>query len=55
MIWKTSIDVIFAPLMMLVVWRFSFYYCGRQPDPETFLQTHFDLLVHGLRQQKGSE
>ncbi len=49
----TAIDVIFSPLLMLVVWRFSLYFCGQKTDPATFLQTHFDLLVHGLCPQKG--
>ena len=50
---ETAIDVIFAPLLMLVIWRSSLGPCGRQSNPEVFLQTHFDLLVHGLCPQKG--
>jgi AcrR family transcriptional regulator len=46
---ETAIDVIMAPLLMLVIWRFSLCFCGKASDPETYLQTHFDLLVHGLR------
>ena len=42
-----------APLMMLVVWRYSYYSCGQELDPERFLQTHFDLLFSGLCLQKG--
>jgi hypothetical protein len=45
---ETAIDVIIAPLLMLVVWRFSLCFCGQETDPETYLETHFDLLVHGL-------
>lgn len=45
---ETAIDVIIAPLLMLAIWRFSLCFCGRQSDPETYLKTHFDLLVHGL-------
>ena len=45
---ETAIDVIIAPLLMLVIWRFSLCFCGQQSDPETYLDTHFDLLVHGL-------
>ena len=44
----TAIDVIFAPLLMLVIWRSSLGGCGRNTDPDAFLQTHFDLLVHDL-------
>jgi AcrR family transcriptional regulator len=50
---ETAIDVILAPLLMLVIWRYSLRFCGQETDPQTFLQTHFDLLVHGLRPQKG--
>ena len=49
----TAIEVIVAPLMMLVVWRYSYYSCGQELDPERFLQTHFDLLLSGLCLQKG--
>jgi len=52
---ETAIDVIFAPVMMLVVWRFSLRFCSHETDPAFFLQTHFDLLVDGLRPQKGNE
>ena len=52
---ETAIDVIFAPLMMLVIWRFSLRSCGNETDPYVFLQTHFDLLVNGLRPQKGNQ
>jgi AcrR family transcriptional regulator len=45
---ETTIDLILAPLLMLVIWRFSLRFCGRETDPETYLQTHFDLLMHGL-------
>ena len=50
---ETAIDVIYAPLMMLVVWRFSMCFCGTEIDPDTYLKTHFDLLVQGLCQPKG--
>jgi len=50
---ETAIDVIYAPLMMLVVWRSSMCFCGEATDPATYLKTHFDLLVQGLCQPKG--
>ena len=50
---ETAIDVIIAPLMMLAIWRFSLCICGREIDPEIYLETHFDLLVHGLRPERG--
>jgi len=46
---ETAIDVIIAPLLMLVIWRFSLCFCGQENDPATYLETHFDLLVNGLR------
>lgn len=52
---ETAIDVIIAPLLMLVIWRYSLRFCGREIDPETYLGTHFDLLVNGLRAQKGKQ
>jgi AcrR family transcriptional regulator len=45
---ETAIDVIIAPLLMLVIWRFSLCFCGRETDPAIYLETHFNLLVHGL-------
>lgn len=45
----TAIDVIIAPLLMLVIWRFSLCFCGQAIDPEAYLETHFDLLVRGLQ------
>ena len=50
---ETAIDVIYAPLMMLVVWRSSVCFCSQHTDPATYLKTHFDLLVQGLCNQKG--
>jgi len=50
---ETAIDVIYAPLMMLVVWRSSMLFCSQHTDPATYLKTHFDLLVQGLCNQKG--
>ena len=52
---ETAVDVIFAPLMMLVIWRSTLSYCGREIDPEAFLQTHFELLLDGLLAQKDTK
>ena len=46
---ETTIDLIIAPLLMLVIWRHSLRFCGPERDPQTYLQTHFDLLLRGLR------
>ncbi len=46
---ERAIDVIFAPLLMLVIWRYSLGPCsGLAHDPEAFLQTHLDLALNGL-------
>lgn len=50
---ETAIDVIIAPLLMLVIWRSSLRFCGRETAPESFLQTHFELLIQGLRPAAG--
>ncbi len=50
---ETAIDVIIAPLLMLVIWRSSLRFCGRESSPEAFLQTHFELLIQGLRPAAG--
>lgn len=52
---ETAIDVIIAPLLMLVIWRFSLCFCGREVDPATYLETHFELLVHGLRRSQDGQ
>jgi AcrR family transcriptional regulator len=46
---ETAIDVIFAPVLMLVIWRYSLgVCCGMAHDPQTYLQSHFDLTLGGL-------
>lgn len=45
---ESCIDVIIAPLLMLVVWRYSFCFCGNDIDPQGYLDTHFDLITRGL-------
>ena len=46
---ESAIDVIFAPMLMLTVWRYSLTPCGcGKQDPETYLRTHLDLLLNGL-------
>ena len=52
---ESAVQLMFAPLLMVVVWRFSFHACGAETDPETFLQTHFDLLARGLCRPEGGE
>ncbi len=46
---NTCIDVIIAPVLMLIVWRHSLAYCMMvQPDPQAYLAMHLDLLRSGL-------
>ncbi len=46
---ETAIDVIFAPVLMMLIWRHSMGACGcGSHDPATYLQTHLDLVLNGL-------
>jgi len=47
-----TIDIVIAPLLSLIVWRFSLHRCGAGVEPGLLLKTHFDLLLHGLCAQK---
>lgn len=47
---ETTIDVVIAPILMLLIWRYSMNCCeNSEVHPETYLQIHMDLLRHGLR------
>lgn len=47
---ETTIDVLIAPILMLLIWRFSMNCCqGSQTDPQHYLQIHTDILRQGLR------
>jgi AcrR family transcriptional regulator len=46
---ETAIDVILAPVIMMLVWRFSLgACCGTAYDPQAYLRSHFDLTLSGL-------
>ncbi len=45
---ESCIDVIIAPLLMLIVWRYSLCICGNDINPDRYLDTHFDILIRGL-------
>lgn len=46
---ETTIDVVIAPILMLLIWRYSMSCCeGIDSDPQAYLQIHMDLLRHGL-------
>ncbi len=48
---ETAIDVVIAPILMLLIWRYSFGCCQQgESDPERYLQIHTELLRQGLRQ-----
>ncbi len=41
--------LVFAPLVLAVIWRYSFDYCGvSQPDPDRYIEQHLDVLLSGL-------
>lgn len=47
---ETTVDVVIAPILMLLIWRYSMSCCqGAESDPETYLRIHMDLLRQGLR------
>ncbi|MBK9018631.1 MAG: TetR/AcrR family transcriptional regulator [Sulfuritalea sp.] len=46
---ETAIDVIFAPVLMMLIWQYSLGACGcGKHDPETYLATHLDIALRGL-------
>lgn len=46
---EIAIDVIFAPVMMLLIWRHSLGACGCvSHDPASYLRIHLDLTLKGL-------
>ncbi len=52
---ESCIDVAIAPLLMLVIWRYSLCFCGNDIDPAEFLRTHVDLLVNGLQRKETNQ
>lgn len=47
---ETTIDVVIAPILMLLIWRFSMSCCQNgESDPQLYLRIHLDLLRQGLR------
>ena len=50
---ETCIDVIMAPMLMLLIWRFSMAVCqNQQSDPAQYLAIHTDLLRQGLQRSQ---
>lgn len=47
---ETTIDVILAPILMRLIWRFSLAPCQSDAgNSSLYLQIHMDILHHGLR------
>ena len=47
---ETTIDVVIAPILMLLIWRYSMNCCETARSiRKLILQIHLDLLRHGLR------
>ena len=52
---ELAADVLFAPMLMLAIWRHSLDACGVVArDPEAYIKTHFDLALHGLLRDEAS-
>lgn len=48
---ETTIDVIIAPILMLLIWRHSMACCqSNEGNPHLYLEIHMDLLRQGLRE-----
>lgn len=43
-----AVELIFAPVLMLAIWRHSLSACGGEQDPLHYLNLHFDLILNGL-------
>lgn len=53
---EMAIDVIFAPVLMMVVWRHSLGSCGcGGHDPVAYLATHIDMTLKGLQAERSAE
>ncbi len=44
-----AVDVMFAPVLLLAIWRHSLSVCDAGHDPEIYLDTHLGLLLDGLK------
>jgi hypothetical protein len=47
---RLAVRLLVAPVLQLATWKHSFAVCVREPiDPRTYLDTHLDLFLHGIR------
>lgn len=46
---ESAVDVAFAPMLMLMIWRHSLPLHGREIDPQAYLRTHYEFLLRALR------
>ena len=50
---ETCIEVVIAPVLMLLIWRYSMGSCqGKLVDPAQYLALHMDLLRQGLQRTR---
>ena len=45
---ESAVDVTFAPMLMLMIWRHSLPLHGREINPEAYLRTHYEFLLRAL-------
>jgi AcrR family transcriptional regulator len=51
-----AINVVTAPMLMLMAWKHSFGHCGVKPlSPESYLNTFIDLFLNGLLTEKSAD
>lgn len=50
----SAIEIVFAPLMMMTIWRFSLAACCHEtsPNPLDLIDQHLDILLNGLTEEK---
>ena len=48
---ESTINIAVAPIVMQVVWRYSFLFCEPEMDTEAYLGTHLKLLIEGLEKR----
>ncbi len=51
---ESTIDVIMAPVLMLIVWKYSLTPCGTN-NPKQYMNTYFDLVINGLMKKEVSK